>query len=204
MTNKSLRDYINLIEAAQQGVAEGEKHGLYYNVNKRKAAGTSRPASSPKAPTAQAWKDAAKTAKSESVAEGSDKECPPATQDIKLNLKNRQKAIDEYGYGPLNPDMPNRKFWMAKVDEWNLDSAEEAKQSLCGNCAAFDQRKHTLDCIAQGIDSNSPNDAEGVIDAGDLGYCKFLKFKCASRRTCDAWVTGGPLTDKQGVAEGKK
>jgi hypothetical protein len=138
------------------------------------------------------------------VAEGSDKECPPATQDIKLNLKNRQKAIDEYGYGPLNPDMPNRKFWMAKVDEWNLDSAEEAKQSLCGNCAAFDQRKHTLDCIAQGIDSNSPNDAEGVIDAGDLGYCKFLKFKCASRRTCDAWVTGGPLTDKQGVAEGKE
>lgn len=153
---------------------------------------------------------------SQGVAEGSGKECPPATQDIKLNLKNRQKAIDEYGYGPLNPDMPNTKFWMKKVDEWNLDSAEEAKQSLCGNCAAFDQRKHTLDCIAQGIDSNSPNDAEGVIDAGDLGYCKFLKFKCASRRTCDAWVTGGPLTDanesavletarkgldKQGVAE---
>ena len=38
-------------------------------MNKRKAAGTSRPASSPKAPTAQAWKDAAKTAKNESVAE---------------------------------------------------------------------------------------------------------------------------------------
>jgi hypothetical protein len=127
--------------------------------------------------------------------------CPPATQDITLNLKNRQKAIDEYGYGPLNPDMPNRKFWMKKVDEWNLDSAEEAKQSLCGNCAAFDIRQETLDCIAQGIDSDSPADAEGVIDAGDLGYCKFLKFKCASRRTCDAWVTGGPLVDKPDVTE---
>jgi GNAT superfamily N-acetyltransferase len=131
------------------------------------------------------------------VAEGSQTECPPATQDITLNLKNRQKAIDEYGYGPLNPDMPNTKFWMKKVDEWNLDSAEEAKQSLCGNCAAFDQRQHTLDCIAQGIDSDNPEDAEGIIDAGELGYCKFLKFKCASRRTCDAWVTGGPLVDKQ-------
>jgi hypothetical protein len=127
--------------------------------------------------------------------------CPPATQDITLNLKNRQKAIDEYGYGPLNPDMPNRKFWMKKVDEWNLDSAEEAKQSLCGNCAAFDIRQDTLDCIAQGIDSDSPADAQGVIDAGDLGYCKFLKFKCASRRTCDAWVTGGPLMDKPDVTE---
>jgi hypothetical protein len=127
--------------------------------------------------------------------------CPPATQDITLNLKNRQKAIDEYGYGPLNPDLPNTKFWMKKVDEWNLDSMEEAQQSLCGNCAAFDVRQDTLDCIAQGIDADSPEDAEGVIDAGDLGYCKFLKFKCASRRTCDAWVTGGPLVDKPGVTE---
>lgn len=128
-------------------------------------------------------------------------ECPPATQDITLNLENRQKAIDEYGYGPLNPAMPNNKFWMKKVDEWNLDSAEEAKKSLCGNCAAFDVRRDTLDCIATGIDAGNPADAEGVIDAGDLGYCKFLKFKCASRRTCDAWVGGGPLTDKEGLEE---
>jgi hypothetical protein len=133
----------------------------------------------------------------EGASEGSEKtECPPATQDIALNLKNRQKAIDEYGYGPLNPDMPNNTFWMKKVDEWNLDSVDEAKQSLCGNCAAFDQREDTLNCIAQGIDSDNPTDAEGTIDAGDLGYCKFLKFKCASRRTCDAWVTGGPLVNE--------
>jgi len=122
--------------------------------------------------------------------------CPPATQDITLNLKNRQKAIDEYGYGPLNPDMPNQKFWMAKQAEWNLDSPDEAKSSLCGNCAAFDQREDTLDCIAQGIGSDQGAE-DPTIDAGDLGYCRFLKFKCASRRTCDAWVTGGPLVDKK-------
>ena len=140
--------------------------------------------------------------KPKSIAEDSNK-CPPATQDITLNLKNRQKAIDEYGYGPLNPDLPNNKFWMKKVDEWNLDSTNEAKQSLCGNCAAFDQRTETLDCIAKGIDSDNPADAAATIDAGDLGYCKFLKFKCASRRTCDAWVTGGPLTDSKQVNESK-
>ena len=55
----------NCVPNETQGVAEAAKHGLYYNVNKRKKAGTSRPASSPKAPTAQAWKDAAKTAKTE-------------------------------------------------------------------------------------------------------------------------------------------
>jgi hypothetical protein len=132
--------------------------------------------------------------------EESDSKCPPATQDITLNLKNRQKAIDEYGYGPLNPDLPNTKFWMAKQDEWNLDSPDEAKSSLCGNCAAFDQRTDTLDCIAQGIGSDQGAD-DPTIDAGDLGYCRFLKFKCASRRTCDAWVTGGPLSDESGMAE---
>jgi hypothetical protein len=56
-------------EYRQQGMAEAENKGLYYNVNKRKAAGTSRPASNPKAPTDQAWKDAAKTAKTEGVSE---------------------------------------------------------------------------------------------------------------------------------------
>lgn len=40
-----------------------EKKGLYYYVNKRKKAGTSRSKNHPKAPSAQDWKDAAKTAK---------------------------------------------------------------------------------------------------------------------------------------------
>lgn len=42
---------------------EAVKKGLYYNVNKRKKAGTSRDKDSPKAPSAQDWKNAAKTAK---------------------------------------------------------------------------------------------------------------------------------------------
>ena len=59
----------DLDQSINQDVTEAAKHGLYYNVNKRKKAGTSRDADSPKAPTAQAWKDAAKTAKKEGVAE---------------------------------------------------------------------------------------------------------------------------------------
>lgn len=122
--------------------------------------------------------------------------CPPATQDIRLNLRNRQKAIEEYGYGPMNPNKPNENFWEKKVEEWGLDSADEAKEALCGNCAAFDQTKKTLACIAQGIgdDQGSENPMD-VIEAGDLGYCRFLKFKCAAKRTCDAWVVGGPIKD---------
>jgi hypothetical protein len=124
--------------------------------------------------------------------------CPPATQDIGLNLDNRQKAINEYGYGPLNPNEPNESFWAEKQEMWKLDSPEDAKKSLCGNCAAFDVTTKTLDCIAKGIgtdaDSEDPHD---VIEAGQLGYCRFLKFKCAAKRTCDAWVVGGPIKDKE-------
>jgi hypothetical protein len=63
---------IAIAKKKKQEVGESANKGLYYNVNKRKKAGTSRDASHPKAPTAQAWRDAAKTAKNESVTEGSD------------------------------------------------------------------------------------------------------------------------------------
>jgi hypothetical protein len=130
-----------------------------------------------------------------SMLEAVEKGCPPATQSIDINLRNRQKAIDEYGYGPLNPSEPNEKFWQKKMDMWQLDSVEDAKKSLCGNCAAFDITDRMLDCIAQGIGSEPGSDAYDTVEAGDLGYCKFLKFKCASGRTCDAWVEGGPVED---------
>jgi hypothetical protein len=37
------------------------------------------------------------------LVEAVQKGCPIATHDITLNLKNRQKAIDDYHYGPANP-----------------------------------------------------------------------------------------------------
>ena len=134
--------------------------------------------------------------------DGQISKCPPSTQNIDLNLRNRQKAINEFGYGPLNPNEPNDKFWQAKMDMWKLDTAEEAKKSLCGNCAAFDITAKTLGCIAKGIGSdNGSEDPYQVINAGQLGYCRFLKFKCAAKRTCDAWVVGGPLTDNKESAK---
>ncbi len=120
--------------------------------------------------------------------------CPNATKNIKLNLKNRQKAIDEFGYGPADPSQPNTKFWKEKMEMWKVDELSEVKNMLCGNCAAFDITTKSLDCISEGI--GEEEDPEETIKAGKLGYCKFLKFKCASKRTCDAWVTGGPITDK--------
>jgi len=129
--------------------------------------------------------------------ENIEKGCPPATQSIDLNLKNRQKAIDEYHYGPLNPNEPNETYWQELADKWNTDDVESVMNNRCGNCAAFDITQKMLDCIARGIGSEAGSDAHDTIDAGQLGYCKFLKFKCAAKRTCDAWIEGGPVTDKE-------
>ena len=125
--------------------------------------------------------------------------CPPATQDITLNIKNRQNAIDNVGYGPLNPDEPNDEFWQAKADRWNT-TVEEAKTSRCGNCAAFVKTSKMLNCIATGLQEGDENVADSfdVVAAGDLGYCEALDFKCAAARTCDAWIAGGPVTDETG------
>jgi hypothetical protein len=125
--------------------------------------------------------------------------CPTATQDILLNLANRQEAIDGAGYGPLNPAEPNEEFWQAKADRWSLPMAE-AKKSLCGNCAAFIVTSKMKQCIADGLqvgDENKDNSWD-VVDAGDLGYCEAFDFKCAAGRTCDAWIAGGPVTDETG------
>lgn len=122
-------------------------------------------------------------------------DCPEATQDIAVNLANRQNAIDTANYGPLNPNEPNEEYWTAKAEMFNGD-IETAKKALCGNCAFFDIRTEMLNCIAEGIGFEAGTDPYDVIDAGQLGYCEAFDFKCAAARTCDAWVVGGPVTDE--------
>jgi hypothetical protein len=122
--------------------------------------------------------------------------CPRATKDVALNLKNREKAIETAGYGPLNPAEPNTEFWQEKARRWDLPIAD-AKKSKCGNCAAFIQTTEMKACIEAGLEAGdgSSENAWDTVKAGDLGYCEMFDFKCAASRTCSAWVTGGPITD---------
>ena len=123
-------------------------------------------------------------------------DCPPATQDIQLNLKNRQNAIDNVGYGPLNPKEPSLEFWQEKADKWKV-SVDDARKSVCGNCVFFDRRPKTLDCIEGGLAEGGSGEqsAWDAIDQAELGYCTALDFKCAASRTCNAWAVGGPITE---------
>ena len=125
-------------------------------------------------------------------------ECPPATQDISLNLANRKICVDKANYGPANPELDNPEFWQKKADLFKT-TTEEAKTMRCKNCAAFVIKEKMRECIEKGIASESIQEediAQEIVGEAGLGYCELFDFKCAGDRTCDAWITGGPLTDE--------
>ena len=113
------------------------------------------------------------------------KECPPSTQDIELNTKNRDATVKDYNYGPLNVDKPG-DYWEKVADKWNT-TVEAAKTSLCANCTAFDISPRMLECMP----------GETSDDDGVLGYCWMHHFKCHSARTCYTWAAGGPIKDDE-------
>lgn len=123
------------------------------------------------------------------------KKCPPATQDIIINVKNRNKAINSIGYGPLNPLSPNEFFWKEKAELWSI-TTEEAKKARCGNCAMFNTTSSMIDCIEKGLSNNKQDSWDLLVNTKNLGYCEAFDFKCSSLRTCDAWVVGGPISDE--------
>lgn len=133
---------------------------------------------------------------SESLAEALSS-CPAATQSIELNLQNRQTAIDKFGYGPANPnndEADNTAFWSTKAEMWKC-SVDNVKTMLCGNCGAFDVSDKMRKCMSDGFKQDGV-DAMATIEKADLGYCNFLHFKCAGTRTCNAWVVGGAIDNK--------
>jgi hypothetical protein len=123
--------------------------------------------------------------------------CPTATKDISVNLQNRKKAIAVADYGPLNPSEENSDYWKKLADEWEVE-VDEAKKQTCGNCAVFIVTPQMKSCIQGGLVGDDRKDEwEAIDEAGELGYCEALDFKCAAKRTCRAWVTGGPIREEK-------
>ena len=105
-------------------------------------------------------------------------ECPLATQSPTVNSKNKSRAVDLAGYGPERLGAYDNRFWQEFARSQGVD-VEQAKGLRCGTCGFFNQTESMLACI--GTD-------------GDLGYCEAFDFVCSARRTCKAWVIGGPIT----------
>lgn len=119
-----------------------------------------------------------------------DKKHYEAIKDVHINLDNRNHAIDEYGYGPLNPKENSEEFWNKKSELWKT-SVEEAKKSRCHNCAAFNKSPEIVKAMGEALGPVG----DKIVEKADLGFCEFFKFKCAGDRTCDAWVVNGPIEE---------
>lgn len=127
--------------------------------------------------------------------------CPAPIEDVELNLKNRNWAFKNVGYGPANPDLENKEYWDERAKMLNT-SVENAKTMRCGNCAAFIVTPQMLECIQStlGLDEDYEDEDQqeqnrfSTLDAAELGYCQLFGFKCAGSRVCSAWLVGGPIS----------
>ena len=97
--------------------------------------------------------------------------CPAATQDLKLNTKNRDAAIkeDHIQYGPLNVDEPG-DYWKDIAKHWNT-TEKAAKKSLCGNCVAFDISPRMKDCMP-----GETSDKDGELGTGLINSSGEVSF----------------------------
>jgi len=125
-------------------------------------------------------------------------ECPPATQDIEINTKNRNSTRDNHSYGPLNPSKPSEEYWGKIAEKWDA-STDEAMSSRCSNCVAFDISPRMKDCmplVDEGLNEKYGSDIPGFDTSEnklEFGYCWMHSFKCHSARTCYTWAAGGPI-----------
>ena len=88
--------------------------------------------------------------------------CPPATQDLELNTKNRDAAIesDHIQYGPMN--LEDESYWDRLADHWKT-TPEVAKESNCSNCAAFDISPRMKECMPGSIQEDGQLGTAGCI-----------------------------------------
>ena len=122
------------------------------------------------------------------------KQCPAPTQNLELNTLNRNRAIsaDLIKYGPLN--LSDEGYWEEYAKKWGeTTSPEEAKNSNCSNCVAFDISERMESCMPGATDED-----------GRLGYCWMHHFKCHSARTCYTWAAGGPINDDESSYDWQK
>jgi hypothetical protein len=148
--------------------------------------------------------------------------CPPATQDVDINTKNRNATREDHAYGPMNPLQPSEGYWEEMAANWKGATIEEASGMRCGNCIAFDISPRIRDCMPISQEQYTPEDMEGEeldpMTMADMqmigktaedfpmmpeeayvgfGYCWMHHFKCHSARSCDTWAGGGPLKSNE-------
>ena len=145
--------------------------------------------------------------------------CPPATQDVEKNTKNRDMARKKQDYGPMNPLQPSMGYWKLAAKKWAGATPKEAMGQRCGNCVAFDVSDRMRNCLPKALDLGDPmslvdkqlqdksaKDTPGFPKDAyfGFGYCWMHHFKCHSARACNTWAGGKPIKSDKDSADWQK
>lgn len=127
-------------------------------------------------------------------------ECPSATIDGEVNLKNHLYTIRVARLGPPNPNDSSDAFWADKARRWGV-GIDEARSRLCSNCGHYIFTDQIKECMAQHDNITPDMVGPGWVDTNDSGgWCNLYNITCTAHRTCVDWEPGGPITT-EGEAE---
>lgn len=128
-------------------------------------------------------------------------ECPLATIDGQVNLRNHLRTIRVAGLGPADPSSPSNAFWLDKAKRWDV-GVQEARSQLCSNCGHYLFTEKVQECMAQHDNITPDQVGPGWVDTNDSGgWCNLYDITCTAHRTCVDWEPGGPVTTENNMEE---
>lgn len=128
-------------------------------------------------------------------------ECPLATIDGQVNLRNHLRTIRVAGLGPKDPSSPSDEFWADKAKRWDVGTVE-ARSRLCSNCGHYLFTEQIQECMAQHDNITPDQVGPGWVDTNDSGgWCTLYDITCTAHRTCVDWEPGGPVTTTNEMEE---
>lgn len=122
--------------------------------------------------------------------------CPIPMTDKSINIANHLIAVEQANLGPASVTRPG-VFWMQRADRLGITPAESMNQT-CSNCGYYTNTQSIKNCFDSNMAAGNIPLATEVNTAwenvaGAAGYCVKYDITCTPTRTCDSWITGGPI-----------
>lgn len=168
-------------------ITESEKKGLYYYVNKRKKAGTSRPKNHPDAPSAQDWKNAAKTAKKESI------------EEAEKTMSRAAKGNEKYGKDGMKA---LAKAGREGASEKELDTIRDKYDKYNESVESLEEEFSLIESIIDKLAEHNQVDAELIWeDLDQLSDDELYVFAVTSQPINEDWQKANKRDKTDGMSQ---
>ena len=138
----------------------------------------------------------AQAAMAEIADEGMIDGCPIPMTDKSINIANHLECVAEANLGPASVTNPGT-FWLERADRLGI-TEQVSRTQTCANCAFYVNTPAIKSCFTNNMAAGNIPLATEVDPTWEnvsnpAGYCVKWDITCTPTRTCDTWVTGGPI-----------